>query len=225
MWSAALAYLTGPFVFRQNSFGSRTGARKSLGRGERAGGGRPSTLPSWRGRRFPWLELVLAIGGAAAAFFTFGASLIITAVGIGMTTTGELTAAGAGLCGHLLSKDKLKHVQNALKSDHLAIQELADAAFKRAVYSDERLALEEASKVEGRCVSGARLHRRLAKASQPQRKLGGKRCFKPWKLLRKYFILVACWPCLLSVYHSKYLTWLPRPWMFTRDPFRPLSRK
>ena len=81
----------------------------------------------------------LAIGGFVAAFFTFGASLIVTAVGIGLGAAGGLTAGGSELCDLLLSKSQLKLAQDALEDDRKATQTL-NKAFQQAIESKRGLA-------------------------------------------------------------------------------------
>ena len=68
----------------------------------------------------------LMIGGSIAAFFTFGASLMVTAVGVGITAAGGVTAGGSALVESLLSKSNVKIVQKALDDDRKLVEKIKE---------------------------------------------------------------------------------------------------
>lgn len=74
----------------------------------------------------------LVIGGFVAAFFTFGVSLIISGVGVGLATTGGAIISGSTLAEHLLSKSQAKVVQAALDADRKKTKELDELLKKIA---------------------------------------------------------------------------------------------
>ena len=69
----------------------------------------------------------LAIGGAIAAPFTFGTSLILTGVGVGVAVAGGTTVAGAQIANRLLRSSNVKNVNEALEKDKMATQKLENA--------------------------------------------------------------------------------------------------
>ena len=126
----------------------------------------------------------LAIGGFAAAFFTFGASLIVTAVGIGLGAAGGLTAGGSELCDLLLSKSQLKLAQDALEDDHKATQALHEV-FQQAS-SDGRLAIKGVSLGMGmHLVSGGKILYDTGKGLATAAEAGGKTLFQAMKATSK----------------------------------------
>ena len=60
----------------------------------------------------------LVIGGAIAAPFTLGFSLIATAVGGAVCAAGGITSAGAGIAEFRLSKKKMSEIQEAVDKDN-----------------------------------------------------------------------------------------------------------
>ena len=58
------------------------------------------------------------VGGAIAAPFTLGFSLIATAVGGAVCTAGVLTSAGAGIAEFNISKKKVSEIQEAVEEDN-----------------------------------------------------------------------------------------------------------
>ena len=66
----------------------------------------------------------LAIGGAIAAPFTFGASLSLIGVGVGVAVAGGTTVAGTQLVNHLLRSSNVKIVDKALETDRIETQNL-----------------------------------------------------------------------------------------------------
>ncbi|XP_038069720.1 cell invasion protein SipB-like [Patiria miniata] len=69
----------------------------------------------------------LTIGGFVAAFFTFGASLAISAVGAGIGAAGGLTTVGGMATEAITSKITEKGVQKALEDDNTAYQKFLEA--------------------------------------------------------------------------------------------------
>ena len=124
----------------------------------------------------------LAIGGAAAAFFTFGASLIVTAVGIGLGAAGGLTAGGSELCDFLLSKSQLKLAQDALEDDRKATQALHEV-FQQAS-SDGRLAIKGVS-LGRHLMSGGKILYDTGKGLATAAEAGGKTLFQAMKATSK----------------------------------------
>lgn len=68
----------------------------------------------------------LMIGGSIAAFFTFGASLIVTVVGAGIAAAGGVTAGGSALAEYLLSKSNVKVLQKALDDDREMVEKIEE---------------------------------------------------------------------------------------------------
>ncbi|XP_028390987.1 uncharacterized protein LOC114515865 [Dendronephthya gigantea] len=68
----------------------------------------------------------LAIGGGIAAIFTFGASLVLTGVGIAVAVAGGTTVAGAEIANHLLRSTNVKMVNKVLEVDREETQNLQD---------------------------------------------------------------------------------------------------
>ena len=60
----------------------------------------------------------LVIGGAIAAPFTLGFSLIATAIGGAVCAAGGITSAGAGIAEFCLSKKKVSEIQEAVDKDN-----------------------------------------------------------------------------------------------------------
>lgn len=69
----------------------------------------------------------LAIGGFIASFFTFGASLFVTAVGAGIGGAGGLSNAGAFIALYVLNQKIFRRAQEAIDRDHAITQELREA--------------------------------------------------------------------------------------------------
>lgn len=59
----------------------------------------------------------LMIGGFAASFFTFGASLLVSAVGAGISGAGGATTGGAGIAKYFLDKKIYQKVQQSINRD------------------------------------------------------------------------------------------------------------
>ena len=68
----------------------------------------------------------MVIAGSIAAFFTFGASLIVTLVGAGIAAVGGVTAGGSALAEHLLSKSNVKVLQKALDDDREVVEKIEE---------------------------------------------------------------------------------------------------
>lgn len=66
----------------------------------------------------------LVLGGFIASFFTFGAGLIVSAVGAGVGAAGGLTMTGSKLAEYILSQSKTKLAQQALDEDREASEAL-----------------------------------------------------------------------------------------------------
>ena len=66
----------------------------------------------------------LVIGGAVAAPFTLGISLIATAVGGAVCAVGGATSAGAGLVELYISKKKVSEIQKAVEEDNRLCREI-----------------------------------------------------------------------------------------------------
>ena len=68
----------------------------------------------------------LAIGGTVGAMFTFGGSLILTAVGTGIAAAGGITVVGTNLVNGLLCNTNVKLVEDAVKKDGEGSREIQD---------------------------------------------------------------------------------------------------
>ena len=68
----------------------------------------------------------LLVGGAIAAPFTLGVSLIATAVGAGICTAGGITSAGAGITELCISKKKVAEIQKAIEVDNECSKKIQD---------------------------------------------------------------------------------------------------
>ena len=79
----------------------------------------------------------LAIGGAIAALFTFGASLILIGVGVGVAVAGGTTVAGAQITNYLLRSSKVKSANEALQKNKMAIEKLRNAWKKFSEFADK----------------------------------------------------------------------------------------
>ncbi|KAK6172474.1 hypothetical protein SNE40_016114 [Patella caerulea] len=66
----------------------------------------------------------LIIGGFAASFFTFGASLIVSAVGAGIGGAGAVTGAGASIARYAVTKNRRKEVAELLEKDDDLLEDL-----------------------------------------------------------------------------------------------------
>ncbi|XP_077356287.1 uncharacterized protein LOC144003671 isoform X2 [Festucalex cinctus] len=69
---------------------------------------------------------VTAIAGLALAPFTLGASLIVTAVGVGVATAGGITSASASISDNVNNMQERKKVEAVLQEYELEFQGLAD---------------------------------------------------------------------------------------------------
>ena len=69
-------------------------------------------------------SFALVLGGFIASFFTFGSALIVSAVGLGVGAAGGLTMTGAKVAENILSKSKIKLVQQAIDEDREASEAL-----------------------------------------------------------------------------------------------------
>ena len=69
-------------------------------------------------------SFALVLGGFIASFFTFGSGLIVSAVGFGVGAAGGLTMTGAKVAENILSKSKIKLVQQAIDEDREATDAL-----------------------------------------------------------------------------------------------------
>ncbi|XP_028396111.1 uncharacterized protein LOC114520099 [Dendronephthya gigantea] len=80
---------------------------------------------------------ILAIGGAVAAFFTYGTSLAVTSFGTGLAAAGSTTLAGAEIVNHVLRSRNLGNVNEALKRDGELTENLRKQANEVRQIEDE----------------------------------------------------------------------------------------
>ena len=70
--------------------------------------------------------LSLGIAGTVGAMFTFGGSLILTAVGTGIAAAGGITVVGTNVVNGLLCNTNVKVVEDAVKKDGDGSREIQD---------------------------------------------------------------------------------------------------
>ena len=92
----------------------------------------------------------LMAGGIISAPFTLGVSLILTAVGGGMSAMGGATSVGAGLAERAIYKKKMTEIQKAVDEDNKLTKEIQE------MWED----------ITGTCVSVAEKHPTLSYSPQ-----------------------------------------------------------
>ncbi len=70
---------------------------------------------------------VMATAGLVAAMFTLGGSLLVTAIGFGMSAAGGLTSLGASLADFGITMDRCKSAQKLLDKDREATESVFEA--------------------------------------------------------------------------------------------------